>query len=405
MKLIFVNRYFHPDLSATSQMLSDLAFHLAARGREVHVVTSRQRYDDAAARLAAIETRDGVRIHRVWTSRFGRGWLPGRALDYFSFYVAAAIRIARLAGNGDLVIAMTDPPLVSFPSALAARLRGARLVNWLQDVFPEIAAQLGMRAARGPLGALARWARGYSLRAAALNVVLGERMREVVARLEPGCRGRLAVIHNWADGKALHPLPPGARSLRAEWGFEGKFVVAYSGNMGRVHDFDTLLAACERLRAQADIRFLFIGDGYHRPRLEQEVRRRDLLNVTFQPYQARGRLAESMGAADAHLVSLLPALEGLVVPSKFYGIAAAGRPAIFVGDPEGEIARILRDNHCGLVVAAGDGKGLADAILALRDKPALRAEMGANARAAFEARYDRAHAMTLWESALERARL
>ena len=193
--------------------------------------------------------------------------------------------------------------------------------------------------------------------------------------------------------------------MRAEWGFEEKFVVAYSGNMGRVHDFDTLLAACERLRAAADVRFLFIGDGYHRRRLEQEVRRRDLLNVTFQPYQARDRLGESLGVADAHIVSLLPALEGLVVPSKFYGIAAAGRPAIFVGDPEGEIARILRDNHCGLVVAVGDGKGLADAILALRDKPALRAEMGANARAAFEARYDRAHAMTLWESALECARL
>ena len=403
MKLIFVNRYFHPDLSATSQLLSDLAFYLARQGREVHVVTSRQRYDDAAADLPADETREGVRIHRVWTSRFGRAWLPGRVLDYLSFYKFAAFRIAGLARQGDLVIAMTDPPLVSVPAAIAARWRGARLVNWLQDIFPEIAEKLGLVAAYGPAAAIARWARGHSLRAAVLNVVLGDRMRETVARLEPSCAGRIAIIHNWADGAALRPLPAGASPLREQWGLGGRFVVAYSGNMGRVHDFDTVLDACERLRGESDIAFLFIGDGYHRPRLEQEARRRGLSQIVFQPYQARAQLAASLGAADVHLVSLLPALEGLVVPSKFYGILAAGRPAIIIGDPDGEIARITREARCGLTVAAGNADGLADAIRSLRSDPAHCAQLGANARAAFEARYDRAHAMALWEKALEQA--
>ena len=403
MKLIFVNRYFHPDLSATSQMLSDIAFRLAARGREVHVVTSRQRYEDAAARLPARETREGVQIHRIWTSRFGRAWLPGRALDYLSFYVSSWLCIARLARRGDLVIAMTDPPLACFPAALAARLRGARLVNWLQDIFPEVAERLGLRITRGLFGAFARALRGYSLRAATLNVVLGERMREFVARLEPASAQRIAVIHNWADGETLQPVPPGEGSLRAQWGLEGRFVVGYSGNMGRVHDFDTVLDACERLRTDADVAFVFAGEGHQRLRLEQETRRRGLPNVTFQPYQPRDRLAASLGAADAHLVSLLPALEGLVVPSKFYGIAAAGRPAIFIGDPEGEIARMLREARCGLVVATGDAAGLARAILALRDHPAQCREMGANARAAFEVRYDLPRAMNHWEAALARA--
>jgi len=216
MKLVFVNRYFHPDISATSQLLSDLAFHLARQGRQVHVVTSRQRYGDAAANLPAIEELEGLTIHRVWTSWFGRAWLPGRAVDYFSFYVFAAFCIARLARRGDLVIAMTDPPLVSFPAALAAGWRGARLVNWLQDVFPEVAERLGLGAVRGPAGALVRWARGYSLRAATLSVVLGDRMRETVARLEPRCSERIAVIHNWADGEALRPQRR-AGPLRAQW--------------------------------------------------------------------------------------------------------------------------------------------------------------------------------------------
>ena len=383
-------------------MLSDLALHLARQGREVHVVTSRQRYDDAAASLAANEVREGVCVHRVWTSRFGRGWLPGRAFDYFSFYLFAALRIANLARQGDLVIAMTDPPLLSFPAALAAGWRGARLVNWLQDVFPEIAERLGLAAVRGPAGALARWMRGYSLRAAALNVVLGDRMREMVARLEPRCAERIAVIHNWADGEALRPLAV-VSPLRAQWGVEGRFVAAYSGNMGRAHDFDTVLDACEHLREETGIVFLFIGDGYHRPRLEREAGRRGLVNISFRPYQARAQLGASMSVADVHLVSLQPALEGLVVPSKFYGILAAGRPAIFIGDLNGEIARIAREAGCGLAVAAGDAAGLAGAIRTLRDDPARRAHLGANARAAFEARYDQRHAMTLWEQALEQA--
>jgi glycosyltransferase involved in cell wall biosynthesis len=249
---------------------------------------------------------------------------------------------------------------------------------------------------------LARWARSYSLRAAALNVVLGERMRETVARLEPRCARRIVVIHNWADGTALRPQA-GVSPLRARWGLEGRFVVAYSGNMGRAHEFDTVLDACERLRGEADIAFLFIGDGYHRPRLEREARRRGLENVTFQPYQVRGQLGVSLGVADVHLVSLQPMLEGLVVPSKFYGILAAGRPAIVIGDLDGEIARITRAARCGLAVAAGDAEGLAGAIRSLRGDAASCASLGANARAIFEARYDRPHAMALWEKALERA--
>ncbi len=383
-------------------MLSDLAFHLARQGREVHVVTSRQRYDDAAADLPASEVRDNLHIHRVWTSRFGRAWLPGRSLDYFSFYVFSAFRVARLARQGDLVVAMTDPPLVSFPAALAAGWRGARLVNWLQDIFPEVAERLGLSAVRGPAGALARWARGYSLRVAALSVVLGDRMRETVVRLEPRCANRIAVIHNWADGGALRPQPH-VSPLRTQWGLEGRFVVAYSGNMGRAHDFDTAIDACEILRGEPAIAFLFIGDGYQRPRLEREARRRGLASISFHPYQSREQLGASLGVADVHLVSLLPALEGLVVPSKFYGVLAAGRPVIVIGDPHGELARIALEARCGLALAAGDAAGLAGAIRALSDDPARCASLGINAREAFEARYDRPYAMALWEKALEQA--
>ena len=145
-RVVFVNRYFHPDHSATSQMLSDLAFHLAARGWDVEVVTSRQRYDDARRSLPSRETVRGVDVRRVWSTRFGRGFLPGRALDYATFYVSAFFALLRRGGRDTTIVALTDPPLISVVAALAAMLRGATLINWTQDLFPEVAEALGMRA-------------------------------------------------------------------------------------------------------------------------------------------------------------------------------------------------------------------------------------------------------------------
>ena len=395
VKIVFVNRFYAPDHSATSQMLTDLAVALAAGGDEVEIVTSRLRYDDAAASLAPREVIDGVDVHRVRTSSFGRGNLVGRALDYASFYIAASVKLFGLVRAGDIVIAKTDPPLVSVVAGWVARLRGARHVNWLQDLFPEVAANLGMAPARGPGGSLLRWLRDGSLRHAAANVVLGQRMRaRVVERgVDPK---RIAVIPNWADGAQLGPVERGANPLRAEWGLGDKFVVGYSGNLGRVHEFRTVLYAAEALRSQTDIVFLFIGGGAQKAAVAKSAQERGLSNILFKPYQPRESLGPSLSAGDAHLVTLRPELEGLVVPSKFYGVAAVGRPTIFIGDPEGEIGSVVREAECGMCVQQSDGGGLVGAITTLRDDSALRERMGANARRVFDERYDKAIAVKEW---------
>src|SRR5437762_3787700 len=147
-RVVFVNRYFHPDHSATSQMASDLAFHLASRGWSTGAITSRQRYDDASAKLAPRESVNGVDVRRVWSTRFGRAFLPGRAIDYATFYCSAFFALLRRAGRGSTIVALTDPPLISVIAALAAMLRGARPVNGTQDLFPEVAEALGMHALR-----------------------------------------------------------------------------------------------------------------------------------------------------------------------------------------------------------------------------------------------------------------
>ena len=191
MKIVFVNRFFHPDLAPTGRYASDAAFELAAAGREVHAVTSRLAYDGRGPGYPALENARGVHVRRVWTTRFGRGSLPGRTLDYLSFYFSAFFVLARMLRRGDIVVAKTDPPLISVVAALAARLKGAKLVNWLQYIFPEAASRSGMQLLAGPLGRLARSLRDWSVRRAAMNVVAGERMAAELARLAPGAPVRI----------------------------------------------------------------------------------------------------------------------------------------------------------------------------------------------------------------------
>ncbi len=393
-RLIFVNRYYRPDQSATSQMLTDLAEALAARGFEVHVVCSRQLYGDAGTELGAVETLSGVRVHRVATTRFGRDRLAGRAVDYLSFYVSGAVAIFGLLRGGDVIIAKTDPPLLSIIAAPLARLRSAALVNWQQDVFPEIASHLGANPLPRVLDRVLRHLRDASLRAACMNVVIGGRMMEyLAARKIPS--DKLVVIDNWADA-AIVPKPTAASALRAQLGLVDRFVVAYSGNLGRAHEYDTLLAAAEALADDPAFVFLMIGGGAKMQPMREAVAGRGLKNFSFLPYQPRAELTDSLAAADVHLASLIPALEGLIVPSKLYGILAAGRPTIFIGDPDGDIARVLRGADCGLTVRVGAFLDLADALRRLRTDTKARTAMGARARAVYADRYSPDAAVAKW---------
>jgi glycosyltransferase involved in cell wall biosynthesis len=278
-------------------------------------------------------------------------------------------------------------------------LKGAKLVNWLQDLFPEVAGAVGMGWARGVPGRVLGALRDRTLHSSHVTITTGSHMkRYLVSRGVP--EDRLRVIHNWADGTLIRPIRSQDNALRREWGLDGKFVVGYSGNMGRVHEFQTILGAMEALKGDTGIVFLFIGGGAQRPRVEAQVRDRSLSNVRFLPYQPQERLAESLSAPDVHLISLRPEVEGFVVPSKFYGIAAAGRPTVFVGSTSGEIAQLVVDYQCGIAVRTGDIQGLAAAIRQLRTDEILRQKYGENAHRVFEERFERRIALAAWSEIL-----
>jgi len=399
-RLIFLNRFFHPDHSATSQILSDLAFYLAACGKDVHVITSRQLYDCPRASLPKQATVNGVHVHRVATTGFGRSALLGRGLDYASYY-ASMWRCARsLVGRGDVLIAKTDPPLTSVVAMRVAVRANACLVNWLQDIYPETAAELGVPFMRGTIGRGLGRLRDHSLQIAAANVAVGHHMAQRVR--SRGVRADCVhVIPNWCDDERLCPVAHDENPLRQEWGLKHSFVVGYLGNLGRAHEFHTVLSAAERLRNHPHIVFLFIGGGHQFDALAQAVKERGLQQAfRFIAYQPQDRLKHALNVPDVHLISLKPELEGLIVPSKFYGIAAVGRPVIAMTASDGEIARPVREHGCGLVIEPGNGQALAEALVLLCKDPQRVAEMGRRARAMLDDRFTRKHAFARWESVL-----
>jgi glycosyltransferase involved in cell wall biosynthesis len=403
MDIVLVNRFFFPDESATSRIVSSLAFGLEKTGCKVHIVTGRRFHDGSLLPQAADEI-DGVAVHRIWSTSFGRIRLIGRCLEYLTFHASAWRHIRRLARSPVIVVACTDPPLLSITAMLAIARSEAVLVNSIRDLFPEVAILLGVLSARGLVARLLCRLRDVSLRRARWNVALSPRMAAaLMSRGAPP--SSLAVIYDWSDGEAIRPVGRACNDLLRDWGLGDKLVVGYSGNLGRVHEFATILDAAERLRDRRNIVFLFIGDGFRRDWVESEARNRGLDNVLMKPLQPPERLAQSLCVPDLHLVSLLPDLEPCSIPSKLYGILAAGRPTLFIGDPEGEVARIITEGSCGIALAIGDADGMARRIVELAGAPSLRRQMGENARQLFEKTFDQKIGIDKWRRLLAEASL
>jgi glycosyltransferase involved in cell wall biosynthesis len=211
---------------------------------------------------------------------------------------------------------------------------------------------------------------------------------------------KLRIIENWADGDAIRPLPRSENPFIREHGLAGKFVVMYSGNMGLLHDLESIVGAAARLRERTEMRFVFIGGGGKLPAVRRLVDEHRLDNVLLLPYQPREALGYTLTAADVSLVSLAAGNEGLAVPSKLYGIMAAGSPVVANVPEACEVARVLAEAECGLVVPVGDPEALAGAIARYLDDPELRRRHGSNARTEFERRYALERVVDRWVEVL-----
>jgi glycosyltransferase involved in cell wall biosynthesis len=388
VRILVLNQYFHPDRSATSQLLTELCEDLSASAT-VFVVTGRPSYnavDDPHSRgIVSREWHGRVRVARVWSTTFDRSSMAGRLTNYVT-YVATSLAGALSVRKPDVVVSLTDPPVIGLIGLFIARVRRRPFVLVVKDIFPDIAIKLG--AIRNPvvIAVLRRIQRSLFIGADRL-VSIGSDMNRRLADLGVPL-GRITTIHDWADGSAIQPLNrPSAFRAKQGWG-DDRFVVMHSGNVGLSQDLRSTISAAALLRDDPRFVFAIVGEGASKRALRDLVAELELTNVAFLDFQDKADLSESLGAADVHLVTLKPGLAGYIVPSKLYGILAAGKPYIAAMEPWAEPALIAEEHGCGVRVDPGDPEALAAAVKELADTGDL-AGLGEAGRRAFEKSFDR----------------
>ncbi len=372
MRIVLMNQFFWPDAVATSQILTDVALPLA----EAHEVIAICGRSNAAIANSDQRLGPGISVIRTRTLGFTHKKL-GRIVSYLSF-LAGAVFHGFTVRKPDVYVTLTTPPLLPIIGSVLSSLREARHVIWEMDVYPDIATGVGYFK-RGSWidrlsGAVIDWAR----RRADVIIVLGEDMK---ARLQSHGvpADKIQVVENWADGVQIRPLPfP-----------QGPLVIQYSGNFGLAHEADTITGVIERLKNHPDIKFVFAGGGSRRLPLMELCKAKGIRNVEFKEYCDRAELGQSLSECHLGLVTQLSETVGCVVPSKIYGIMAAGRPLLYIGPGGSTPAEHIRRFSCGWHIPPGDINGLEQLLLDLNQNRNLIAEAGVRARDKFVQSFDR----------------
>lgn len=394
MKILILNQTFYPDATATAQLMWDLAQHLDGRGHRVTAVTSHQIYGTGRVHDRRRERIQGIEIHRLGGSAFGKKGLPARVSDSVSFHLAAGGYLLR-APAPDAILCLTSPPMIASVVAAAqlsrrlVRRSTVRVVYHVMDLYPDAFVASGVFARRGLMNRMCRGLTGGALRAADAVVAVGRDMRDRIVREYGVNPDRVHVVTPWGDSTLLAPVDRLRNSLAASLGLADTFNIVHSGNLGVAHDVDTILQAVSATRDDTGMRWVFIGDGRHFPRIRKMVVENGWRHVRLLPYQDRSTLSESLSLADVHLVGQLPAFTGVVVPSKLFGILAVARPTVMIGPPDAECSMVVMDHDAGFVVPNGNAALLVRRLRQLRADPALGRRMGDNGRAIFEREYDR----------------
>jgi colanic acid biosynthesis glycosyl transferase WcaI len=359
LRVLVLNQFYPPDLAPTGRLIHDVAATLARRGHDVRVFCGRHAYgtgDD----LGADTVLDGVLVCRAGTPRLARPALLGRTIRDAVFLARALADVATHRPPADLVVAATSPPMVGVAAALAARWRGIAHVQWTMDLYPDVFwAHWGLDS-RSWLAALLRVVARVQFQGAAAVLTLGRHMARR-ATLHVKDPTRLHVIPTWSelDGNV-------AESVTAEWrcarGWpKDSLVLMYSGNLGRGHRAGEFLEAAGRLGPEGPV-WVFVGGGARRSEVEQFRLRHPHARLQLLPYVSSRDVAVSLRSADVHLVSINAAWQGAIVPSKLQAAFSVGRPVIFVGPPDNEMAEWVGESGGGWVVGENDVDGLLRAI-------------------------------------------
>ncbi len=386
--IVLLCQHFFPEMISTGIHMTELAVALTRLGWAISAVCAQPRLLVATnnARVPTQMTYQGIRIARSGALGSHDG-LASRLLFAMTFSLTSIVQVLRVGRGARGVVLTTNPPFLGLAAWLISKMRFLPYALIVYDVYPEIAVRLGVVRAGSFLERLWEHLTRAVLNEAAAVIVIGRDMEPIIAaKMRPDRRERIRLIPNWSDDHVVAPMRPEENPFIQEHHLHGRFVVQYAGRMGRTHNLEPLVAAADLLRDEGIV-FQFIGDGAKRSDLLTLCRVQGLSNVVFLPYQPMERLREMLAAADVSVVCLERQFTGLSVPSKTYGVMAAGRPILAFLDPESEIGRTIVENNCGVVLRDPTGTQVASIVRELKQNRARLERMGQNGRSAFLANY------------------
>jgi colanic acid biosynthesis glycosyl transferase WcaI len=387
MNILVLCPHFAPDVAPTGEVITSITTELAARGHKLHVVTSLPWYrhhrieEGWTGRAVREQITEWGRITRVHPFPTDKSNIPARAIAFGGFTALTGVVSAATRPKPDVVLAMSPPLTLGLAGWTAARLRGAPFVFNIQDVFPDVAVELGVITSPSVIRAASALERFTYLRSDAVTVLSDDLRDNVATKLRGNRPERVRVIPNFVDTEHIRPAHKENR-YRQEFGLTGKTVVMYAGNVGFSQSLDLVLDAAAALAHDPDVVFVINGGGAARPELERKAT--GAPNVRFVDMQPKDRLPEVLAAADIHVVPLRRGLARSSVPSKMYSILAAGRPIVASVDTGTEVASVVERASAGIAVPPDDPEAFTKAVARLVSEPQDSERMGRSGRSFVE---------------------
>jgi glycosyltransferase involved in cell wall biosynthesis len=402
MKILLLTDHFYPDLSSGGRLLTDLALGLVKAGDQVRVITAFASYNTTESGSPE-ENYLGIQIERVKSTNLLCSSIIGRLVNEISFCFVLFFRVLYSTGI-DVIITISSPPFLPFFVMVLSKIKRIPYTYVVMDVFPDIAINMGLLKPDSLIINFWEMLSRLTLQNAARIVVLGRCMYNVISKKLSNLNVPIDIIHNWSNAEVMNFIPRDTNPFFTKYSYlKDKFIVQYSGNLGRFHEFETILAAAKELENKTRIHFLIIGEGFQRQWLLNEVEKHNLKNVTLLPFQPQEDLVYSLNAADVALVTLKRGAEGLGVPSKFYPVLAVGKPVVAVMNEWAEVALTVKEFGIGITLEQGDTDSLTKAIKQLLSDSNELAQMGKRSRQLFLDRFDRPKAIQAYQKCLRLA--
>lgn len=404
LRVVILNQYYAPDVASTGHLLHELATELVKADFDVQVLTSRPSYGppETWVDCPMNETLDGVDVRRLWTTRFSKDNLLGRAINYITFMGQLFLRVLFTSRKDTVYLYTTNPPFLAIIGALTSMVRRHAYVMLLHDAYPHMAVWVGTIRRRGLVEKAWHFVNRLCYRRARQSIVLCQKARELVAeeyKVEPT---RIHVIPNWADGSILTRRDKHNSVFAKEHDLLDHFVVLYSGNLGLYYEFETIMDAAEHL-TDVPFRLVLIGAGGKRAWIADQIIQRELTNTKLLPYVPFDMLPDSLSAADASLVSIAEGIEGISFPSKLYTSLAVGRPILALSEADSELKDLVETHRVGKWCELGDADRMEANIRELMADPARASRMGERARRLFERAFTMERCAERYASVLELA--